>query len=71
MLSERTEAINLPTNTSKIWRNNNKTVRQKEIAIKHSKAHQSNISDINMGNSRSDTAAKNAAEGAFLQLIPP
>lgn len=66
---ERTEAINLPRNTCKIWRNNNKTVRPKEIAIKHCKAHQSNISDINMGNSSSDTAAKNAAEGAFLQLI--
>jgi len=71
MVLERTEAINLPGNTCEIWRNNNKTARLKEIAIKHCKTHLSNNNDINTVNNRADTAAKNAAEGAFLQLIPP
>lgn len=42
----------------------------KEISRKLCKAHQSNDSDIIMGNNCADRATKNAAEGVFLQLIP-
>lgn len=35
----------------------------------HCKAHQSNNNSISIGNNHADTAAKNAAEGVFLQLV--
>lgn len=41
----------------------------KEVAVMHCKDHQSN-DNISIGNNCADTAAKNAAEGVFLQLIP-
>lgn len=35
----------------------------------HRKAHQSNNNTISTGNNHADTAAKNAAERVFLQLV--